>query len=48
MIELRVIETVERMDGTGPLVTMQTPTSPVNLACAQAMSAASSSCAAWT
>ncbi len=31
----------------GPEVARQTPTSPVNLACAQAMNAAISSCRTW-
>jgi len=43
MIELRVIQTIQQMDRAGPEVARQTPTSPVNLACAQAMKAAISS-----
>ena len=43
MIEPGVVEPVEKMDAPGPEVARQTPTSPVNLAWAQAMNAAISS-----
>lgn len=44
VIELGVVEAVQQMDRPGPEVARQTPTSPVNLACAQAMKADISSC----
>ena len=48
MVELSVVQSVEEMYGARPDVAMHTPTSPVNFAAPQAISAAISSWRTWT
>ena len=47
LVELGVVQPVQQVHAAGPVVARQQPMRPVHLACAQAMSAADSSCRTW-